>query len=127
LTAPGVIALEDIQVDFDEGQATLNFEDVSLFDWSTLQNSLSNGKLLGPATDATMSATLRWRGINRRVNDVDDADNSFGGDFIENRALLTVATEGEDGTTFAGQGDTASKGIFGAFAEIGREENGVFF
>jgi hypothetical protein len=121
-----VISLDDIHVDLDKGQATLQFEDVDVFDWTTIQNSLSNGKLLGPATGATMSATLRWQGVTRRIDDVDDESNDFSGDFIVNRASLTVSTEGDDGSSFAGQGDTATAGIFGSFAEIGREENGVF-
>jgi hypothetical protein len=122
-----VISLDDIEVDFDEGQATLGFKDVALNDWITLANSLSNGQALGPAIPAKMSATLKWQGITRRVNDVEDTVNGFGGDFIENGATLTVSTEGDDGTTFSGQGDTATAGLFGNFAEIGREKNGVFF
>jgi len=127
LTAPGVISPDDIDVDFNQGQATLKFEGVALNDWITLANSIANGQLLGPAIPATMSATLKWQGITRRVNDVEDTTNNFAGDFIENRATLTVSTEGDDGTTFSGQGDSANAGLFGSFAEIGREENGVFF
>jgi hypothetical protein len=122
-----VISLDDVGIDFDEGKATLRFEDVVLHDWGTLANSLSNGELDGPATPAKMSAVLRWRGVTRRVKDVEDKTNGFRGDFIENRATLTVSTEGDDGTTFSGQGDTKIAGIFGGFAEIGREKNGVFF
>jgi hypothetical protein len=122
-----VISLDDIEVDFDQGQATLSFKDVALHDWITPANSLSNGKALGPAIPAKMTAALKWQGITRRVNDVDDAVNGFGGDFIENSATLTVSTEGDDGTTFSGQGDTTTAGLFGSFAEIGNEENGVFF
>ena len=122
-----MISLDDIEVDFDQGQATLSFQDVVLNDWITLANSLSNGQVLGPAIPAKMSATLTWQGITRRVNDVDDTVNGFGGDFIENGATLTVSTEGDDGSTFSGQGDTATAGLFGSFAEIGNEENGVFF
>jgi hypothetical protein len=122
-----VISFDDIDVDLDKGQATLRFEDVALHDWGTLANSLSNGELLGPAVPAKMSAVLRWRGVTRRVNDVEDTVNGFGGNFIEDQATLTVSTEGDDGTTFSGQGDTKTAGLFGAFAEIGREKNGVFF
>ena len=122
-----MISADAIEVDVDTGQATVTFEDVALNDWITLANSLSNGQLLGPAIPAKMSATLQWQGVTRRIDDVDDLVNGFGGDFVENRATLTVSTEGEDGTTFSGQGDTATPGIFGGFAEIGKEENGVFF
>jgi hypothetical protein len=94
-------------------------------DWITLLNSLSNGALV-PNTPfpATMSAKLHWSGVARRISDLSDPTNGFGGDFIiSNLATISVSVQNNDGSfSFTGSGDTSSR-----FAEIGHEQNGVFF
>jgi len=94
-------------------------------DWITLRNSLSNGALV-PNTPfpATMSAQLQWSGVARRISDLSDPTNGFGGDFIiSNLATISVSVQNDDGSfSFSGSGDTSS-----GFAQNGQEQNGKFF
>jgi hypothetical protein len=126
LTAPGVIDPKDITVNLGKGEAVLRFKHVSLLDWGDLANSLSDGTMF-PPVKANMTATLTWSGVTRRVPDVVDSMKEYRGDYVENRAILEVSTIDEGGVTFSGQGDSTLSGIFGSFAEIGRERNGFFF
>ena len=127
LTAPCVISPDDIVTNFGDGTATLQFNNVVLFDWTTLANSLTNGALLpGTPTQATMSGTIQWSGVTRRFT-VNDTTNGFGGDFIENTATFTVSTQNADGSSFSGSGDSTIPAAAPGYAQIGRERNGVFF
>jgi hypothetical protein len=122
-----VISPDNIVMHFGEGTATLQFNNVAVFDWITLDNSLTNGALIpGTPTNATMSATIQWSGVSRRFK-VRDRTNGFAGEFIENRATFQVATQNADGSSFSGTGDTTLPSFLGNFAEIGHERNGVFF
>ena len=98
-------------------------ENVAVLDWITVPNSLSNGTLLGAPAAARMSAKLQWSGVTRAVEDFSDPTNGFQGDFLETGATIEVSVEESDGSfSFAGSGDASS-----GFAEIGHEQNGVFF
>jgi hypothetical protein len=122
-----VISPDSILTDFGDGTATLQFNNVDLFDWTTLANSLTGGALLpGTPTDATMSGTIQWSGLTRRFK-VDDTTNGFGGDFIENTATFTASTQNADGSSFSGSGDSTMPTILGNLAQIGLERNGIFF
>ena len=105
-----------------KGTASLQFHNVAVNDWITVPNSLSNGTLLGAPADAVMSLDIRWSNITRQVLGVSDATNGFQGDFLETEATVDVEVENSAGFSFAGAGDASS-----GFAEIGQEQNGVFF
>ncbi len=106
-----------------EGTASLQFQNVAVKDWITVPNSLSNGQLLGGPAAATMSLNIQWSDVTRRVSGFSDPTNGFGGDFIENLATVSVSVQNSDGSFgFSGSGDSSS-----CFAEIGQEQNGVFF
>jgi hypothetical protein len=105
------------------GTAELEFEDVEVNDWITVPNSLSNGRLLGGPAPAAMSVDIRWSKIKREVLGVSDATNGYQGDFLETEAAIDVEVANADGSfTFVGSGDASS-----GFAEIGHEQNGIFF
>jgi hypothetical protein len=122
LTGPGVITKDNINIQLDAGTAALKFQNVAVLDWKTVPNSLSNGTLLGPPTPGTVSVDIEWSNPGEVLSDFSDEAQGFGGDFIENEATIKIATTTAGGFSFAGAGDTSS-----CFAEIGREQNGVFF
>jgi len=124
VTAPCVISLDDIVTRLGKGTATLQFSDVAVHDWVTVPNSLSNGtQIAGTPRDATMSLKIHWSGVTRRVSGFSDPTNGFQGNYLETGATIEVAVENSDGSfSFTGSGDTSS-----CFAEIGQEQNGVFF
>jgi hypothetical protein len=117
-----VIALDDIDVHLGNGAAELEFEDVDVFDWITVPNSLSDGTLVGAPGRAVMSIDIRWADVIRQVFGVSNAALGFQGDFLETGASVDVVVENANGFRFAGSGDTSS-----GFAEIGHEQNGRFF
>jgi hypothetical protein len=117
-----VIPLDGVDVHLGEGRAELQFEEVDVLDWTTVPNSLSNGTLLGKPAAAAMSLDIQWSNITRQVPGVSDATNDFQGDFLETGATIKVAVDNADGFSFSGSGDASS-----GFAEIGHEQNGVFF
>jgi len=128
LTVPGVIDPDNIAVDLRTGEAVLRLKQVSLLDWGIEANSLSDSDgAMFPPVRVKMSATLKWHGVTRRVPDVVNPMKEFRGSFVENTAILDVSTINEDGTTCSGTGASTTPGIFGSFAEIGRERNGAFF
>ncbi len=124
ITEPGVISLDDVVTHLGDGTASLQFSDLAVNDWHTVVNSLSDGALVsGSPFAATMSLNIQWSGVTRRVSGFSDPTNGFQGDFIETGATISVAVQNSDGSfSFAGSGDTSS-----CFAEIGQEQNGVFF
>jgi len=122
-----VISPDNIVTHFGKGTATLQLNNVAVFDWITLANSLTNGALIpGTPTNATMSATIQWSGVSRRFK-VRDTNNGFGGQFIENRATFQVSTQNADGSSVSVTGGSTIATAFGNFAEIGHERNGSFF
>jgi len=118
-----VISVDDITTNLGKGSASLEFQNVDVFDWITVPNSLSNGKLLGPPAAATMSLKIQWTGVTRRISGFSDPTLGFQGDYLETGATIDVSVEQSDGSfSFTGSGDAS-----GLFAEIGHEQNGVFF
>jgi hypothetical protein len=125
VSAPCIISLDDVVTHFGKGTASLQFKNVAVKDWITVLNSLSDGALVANSPfPATMSAQLQWSGVARRINGLSDSTDGFGGDFIiSNLATISVSVQNNDGSfSFSGSGDTSS-----GFAEIGHEQNGVFF
>ena len=109
ITDPCVISPDNIITNFSDGTATFQFNNIDLFDWTTLANSLTDGALVsGTPTKATMSATVQWRDVIRRFN-VDDTTNGFSGNFVETKATFKVSTQNADGFSFSsGESTTVS-------------------
>jgi hypothetical protein len=116
-----VISLDDIGVQLGKGTAELDFTNVDVLDWTTVLNSLSDGALLGAPHAAAMSLDIHWSNTTRQVLGVSDATNGYQGDYLETQASVDVSVE-QAGFTFSGSGNASS-----GFAEIGHEQNGVFF
>jgi hypothetical protein len=123
LTSPGVLSRDNIEIALGQGTASLQFKAVDVFDWQTVPNSFSNGTLLGAPKPATIALEIEWGNPTEDVSSFSDPTNGFEGDFVENEATIKVAVANADGSfRFSGAGDTSS-----CFAEIGHEQNGVFF
>jgi hypothetical protein len=105
-------------IDFDTGEATL-IADLDVLDGGNLPNSLA----LGAAVPTNVTYELRWRGPISREVSVRDTDHGFRGLFRENSATLSWSAS-RSGFTFAS--DSANTSM-SAFAELGRESNGIFF
>jgi hypothetical protein len=118
-----------VKVHLGEGKATLSVKDFPETDWKTSGNSLSMGKLLGPGVPATVSFEINWSGVTRKVK-VRDAKVGFAGRFLETGATMTWSASQKSqlgskvGFEFVSDPAKTTKT---AFAEIGRERNGVFF
>jgi hypothetical protein len=113
---------DDIDVNLGKGFASMEAEDVDVFDFGNFGNALFGG----PGTPATVSFAVEWSGVNQRVNvkntDAPAAGGGFAGEFVRNTAQMdwsasvgNVSYESDPLATSAS-----------SFAEIGKERNGVF-
>jgi hypothetical protein len=116
------ISPKSVKVDLDNATASLRLNNIALFDWRTIPNSLLRGTLAGPPACATMSLRIRWSGITK-VDNVCDPTNHFQGSFIEDVATIQFTVR-EPGFSFTS--DPANTSV-NEFSEIGSERNGVFF
>jgi hypothetical protein len=108
----------------------MNVSNLSLRDYASIPVAL------GPNFDsafvpATVSFDVVWSGpITRRV-DVSNGTNGdqFAGTYVENNVTITWSGTNANGLSFeSNPGDFSTSGPpFGAFAEIGHEQNGSFF
>ena len=110
---------EDVDVDFDEGEASMRIRNIEIMDFHDIPNALFGG---GPApVAATVSLRVRWSGITEKVR-ITNADQGFTGKFIRNQAQMEwVATT--DKFTFVSQPASTSSSFF---AELGHMRNGSF-
>ncbi len=117
------IPSESVDIDFDDAKAFLRLNQIAVFDWTSIPNSLLRGSLSGPPSCATFtSLQVRWSG-RKTTADVCDQVNHFRGRFIEDTATVKFTVE-EPGFRFVS--DPANTSV-NEFSEIGRERNGSFF
>jgi hypothetical protein len=114
-----------VSVNSGAGKAELKVINLAAEDYFNLPNA----SVPGNEVDATISFDVIWNGpITRRVN-VSDAANGFAGSFVENQATITWSASNSQGFSFvANPGDfSTSVPEAGPFAELGHEQNGIFF
>jgi hypothetical protein len=115
---------DSVEVDFDDGWASLRGFDVPVFDYGTLPNALF-GPVPSPLPTGTVSFKVVWNGPGQRahIRNTDPVYGGFEGQFIRNTAQMEwTATVGD----YAFVSDPLSTSS-STFAEIGRERNGSFF
>jgi hypothetical protein len=114
---------DSIQVNPGKGSALMVANNIPILDYHDIPNALFGG---GPAPmPGTVSFTIAWNGVNERVNlkNRDPIYGGFAGEFVRNNAQMAwTATVGDYHFVSDPLGTSAS-----AFAEIGKERNGVFF
>jgi len=116
------VDIDDIDVNLGKGFASMEVEDLPVFDFGDFGNAL-----FGTGTPAAVSFTVEWRGVNQRVN-IKNTDSpadggGWAGEVIRNVAKMewTAAV----GHLSYESDPLATSGS--SFAEIGKERNGVFF
>jgi len=115
---------DSVEVDFDEGSAEMSASNVHVIDFGNIGNALFGG---GPAPiPATTSFRVRWTsGSGEDEGDVDPvhiADANHAGEFVTNTAQMEWSATVGPYHFVSDPIDTSSS----AFAEIGRERNGIF-
>jgi hypothetical protein len=127
-TAP--IDRGSVRVNLGEGSASLHVADLDVEDYGTVVNALQDG----PSVPASVSFDVSWKdpGDDGDDDSNDDGDNQnnrikirnadlgFRGEYVRNTATL-VWSASESGFSFD------AKPLASGFAEIGHEQNGVFF
>ena len=117
------IPRDGIDVDFDDGLATMEADDVPIHDYGNIANALTGAA--GKGTPGTVSFKVRWSGVNERleIRNTDPIYGGFEGEFVRNAAQMEWrATVGNLVFTSARLATSSS-----SFAEIGHERNGSFF
>ena len=118
-----------MQVNLDEGTASLHARNICVFDAFTVPNSLNPARPLGNLVKGIInSLRLEWSGVQRRVTGFTDIVDQFRGDFVETSAQIevTVTTPLSTGHGFRFASDPGGTSV-SHFAQIGNEHNGVFF
>jgi hypothetical protein len=103
----------------------MHVTDLHLEDYFNFPNGLADGH----EVDATVSFDVVWGGpVTRRV-EVEHGSNGnrFAGEFVEDQATVTWSGSNELGFRFrSNPGDFSTSAPGRAFAELGRERNGLF-
>ena len=120
---------DSIEIDFDEGVASLRVQNVGVMDAHDLLNNLTNGQgfpSLGvppiAPVPATVSFDIEWSGITESAEVVNVMQN-FRGQFVKRGATINWSAESAD---FAFQSETPNPDR-NLYSVIGHEQNGVFF
>jgi len=113
----------DVEVDLEEGTASLHVRRLSLFDFFNITNALFHNQ--NPVNiPATVSFKVDWIGpVTNRVS-LTNTEHRFKGTFLTNRARMEWSAHRSDGFKFVSDPAATSMSVF---AEIGRDRNGVFF
>ena len=112
-----------VEIELGSGSATYQVTNAPIFDYGNIGNALFGG---GPAPVAgQVSLTVRWSGVNQRVNirNTDPTFGGFAGEFVRNSAQMEWSATVGDLIFQSDPIETSSS----SFAEIGTERNGVFF
>ncbi len=118
-----------VEVDFDQGQASLKVKGLDVFDDHDLANSLTQG--LGLPTPpiapvfplrAKVSFDVEWNGIVAMAQ-IENTMQNFRGTFLSTGATIKWSAE-EEGFKFESEAPDPSRNLVSVLA---REKNGVFF
>jgi len=115
----------DVNVNFGAGKAELKVNNLAAEDYFNLPNA----SIPGNEVDATVSFDVVWNGpITRRVN-VSDAADGFAGSYVENQATINWSASNSQGFSFVANPGSFATSVpeAGPFAELGHEQNGIFF
>ena len=110
---------ESVDVNLGKGSAIMRGTGLVMPDFGDFTNSLFGGK---PTTPATVSFTVEWSGVNDRANVVNTGDGHRG-EFVHNTARMAWSAVVGDYEFVSDAMSTSTS----SFAEIGHEQNGVFF
>ena len=124
-----------VDVDLDAGSASLQVENLCVYDAFTVPNSIMGvNRPVNQVKGIIDKLKIEWSGISRRLS-ANESVNQMRGNFVENNratiavtatTLKTAVTSLSNGHGFRFVSDPASTSV-SHFAEIGEEWNGVFF
>jgi hypothetical protein len=117
------IPIRGIDVQLEQGSASMRASDVPIFDYGDIPNALFGGGAVPVA--GSVSFKVVWSGIEEKIHirNTDLVYGGFEGDFVRNSAQMEwKATVGD--FTFESLPLATSSS---SFAEIGSERNGSFF
>jgi hypothetical protein len=109
-----------VDVDFEEGSASMRVRNVAVLDFHDIGNALFGGG--APPAPAIVSFHARWSGVQERVR-IRNVDQDFTGKFIRNQAQMEWSATTEEFTFTSAPANTSSS----VFAELGHMRNGSFF
>jgi hypothetical protein len=109
-----------LEVDLEEGEATLAVANLDEEDYHDLLNALNDG----PSDPATVSFKMRWTATAPAIR-VTDSVHRFRGRFRISTVTIEWSAKNEN-TRFEFVSDPASTSV-NVRSVIGRERNGVFF
>lgn len=119
-----------VEVEFDQGRASLRVRGLDVFDDHDLANSLTQG--LGIPTPpipgvfpvhATVSFDVEWQGV-LEMQQIENSSQHFKGSFAKTGATISWSAE-QSGFQF--QSDMPADPKANLVSVLGREQNGVFF
>jgi hypothetical protein len=119
----------DVTVQFGAGRAEMNVQNLSMGDYGVLANSLGPNWQTA-SRPAVVSFDVVWTGpITRRVSVTNGTlGNQYAGNYVENQVTVTWSgTNLATGFTFTANPGTLNTSPKLAFAELGQEQNGIFF
>ena len=95
---------------------------VGMFDYFSIPNALF--RFADPVSaNAVASFDITWSGPITDRSSLNDASAKVSGEFILNQATMSWSASNDLGFSFA----TDSAPTTSAFAQLGKEQNGVFF
>ncbi len=121
-------------MDLDEGSASLHVENACVLDAFTVANSLAGvNRPVNQVKGIIDSLQIEWFGIKATAT-ANELANKMRGTFVENTAKIavtattprTAVTALSNGHGFRFVSDPASSSVSN-FAQIGQEQNGVFY
>jgi hypothetical protein len=130
----GAIPEGSVQVDLDDGTASLRIKNMCVYDAFTTANSIMGvNRPVNQVKGIIESLEINWSGILTR-DTANEPANQMRGTFVENKATISVtATTPKTAVTTLSNGhgfrfvsDPPSTSTSN-FAEIGQEQNGVYF
>jgi hypothetical protein len=107
-----------VRVNFEDGSATLEVEDQSVFDFGSIPNALNNGTHV----TATVSYAITWHTIKKR-RQVHNSTLHVAGTFLDTDARIEWSGRNANGFHFT----ASSHDQQAVIAQLGHERNGVFF
>jgi hypothetical protein len=116
---------EGVHVNLRRGEASLEATDVPITDFGTIANALAGESPTG--TPGTVSFKVVWQGVDERFtvrnDDPPTSGGSFAGEFIRTTAQMEWRATVGDVLLVSDVLATSSSMV----AEIGHEQNGIFF